>query len=174
MKKRGMPWSIGTVMALMALAAQAAGVAKPGRVYNPDMTNCAGFTAADAAGILGVPASEVKAWTQRPHPFFWTCTFFAGKLRLEFSVAVSSTIEDAATDMERYRENMERVAKTDAFRDGLPGGAWSEVAKLGDESVWTDINHTLRVRQGNVIVQVLAPAAKPEQVKAAEAFLKKL
>ena len=138
------------------------------------MGNCAGFGAVDAAGILGVPAGEIKAWTSSPHGFFWTCSFFAGKLRLEFSVAVSSTVEDAATDMQRYRENMERAAATDAFKDRLPEGAWSEVPKLGDESAWTDVNHTLRVRKGNVIVQVLAPADKPTQVKVAEAFLKKL
>ena len=43
---------------------------------------------------------------------------------------------------------------------------------MGDESVWTDINRTLRVRQGNVIVQVLAPEGQLVQVKVAEAFLK--
>lgn len=174
MKKNGITWSIATVITITVLAIYPAGTKKAGKVYKPDMGNCAGFTAADAAKILGVPASEVKAWTQRPHPFYWTCTFFGGKLRLEFSVAVSSTIEDAVTDMERYRENLELAATTDAFKDSLPKGAWSEIAPLGDESVWTDINHTLRVRQGNVIVQVMAPAAKLEQVKVAEAFLKKL
>ncbi len=119
------------MMAITALAAQAAGAAKPGKLYNPDMTNCAGFTAADAAGILGVPASGVKAWTQRPHPFFWTCTFIGGKLKLELSVAVSSSVEDAVTDMERYRGNMERVAGTDAFKDGLPDGGLERGRQAG-------------------------------------------
>jgi hypothetical protein len=174
MRKKGFAVIMGIVLWIAALAGPGAVAAKAGKIYQPDMANCAGFTAADAAKVLGVPAAGVKAWTQSPHAFFWTCSFYAGRLRLEFSVAVSSTVEDAVTDMERYRENMELAAKTDAFKDSLPGGAWSEVSKLGDEAVWTDINRTLRVRRGNVILQVLAPAAKLEQIKVAEAFLKKL
>jgi hypothetical protein len=169
MRRKGLTLSIGLAISIMTLAIHAAG-----KIYKPDMGNCGGFAAADAAKILRVPASEVKAWTRSPHDSFWTCGFFAGELRLEFSVALSSTVEDAARDMVRYRQNMEALADTPAFRDSLPKGAWSEIAKLGDESVWSDINRTLRVRQGNVIVQVLAPAAKPEQIKVAEAFLKKL
>ena len=85
-------------------------------VYTLDMTNCAEFTAGDAAKILNVPA---------------------------------------------------------AFKDKLPQGAYSDIMGLGDEAVWTDVNGTLTVRKGNIIVQVLAPAGKLVQIKVAQAFLAK-
>lgn len=174
MKKKASIASIGIAFAIAALAVCPAADGKGGKIYKPDMDNCAGFTAADVGRLLQVPAASVKSATQKVHESYWTCSFRSGDRVLGFSVAVSSTVEDAVTDMVRYRRNMEETAATDSFKDSLPGGAWSAIAGLGDEALWTDINHTLRVRRGNVIVQVMAPADKPGQIKVAEAFLKKL
>ncbi len=174
MKRKRLMASIGIVIVTRHWPCYPAGEAKAGKMVKIDGSKCGGFTTADAAKILQVPAAAIQAWTQNPHESFWTCSFASGKLLLEFSVAVSSTVEDAMADMVRYRRNMEETAATDAFKDSLPDGAWSGIAGLGDEAVWTDINRTLRARQGNVIVQVLAPAGKPAQVKVAAAFFKNL
>jgi len=169
MKKRVLISSIGVMLWITALAIYPAG-----KVYKPDMNNCAGFTAADAGKILGLPASAVTAKTEKIHATLWMCTFSAGTRYVTFSVALAKSAEEAAADMERYRENLELAATTAPFKDSLPKGAWSEISPLGEENTWTDVNHTLSVRQGNVTIQVQMPQGKLEQIKVAEAFLKKL
>jgi hypothetical protein len=145
-----------------------------GKVYKPDMNNCAGFTAADAAKILGLPAAAVTAKTQKLHATLWMCTFSAGTRSVSFSVALAKSAEEAAAAMARYRENLEVTAEIAPFKDNLPKGAYSEISPLGDENTWTDINHTLSARQGNVTIQVQTPADKLKQIEVALAFLKKL
>jgi hypothetical protein len=169
MKKKRSAWSLGAVFFIAALAVFAAG-----KVYRPDMNNCAGFTAADAGAILGLPAAAITARTEKVHASLWTCTFRAGEQTLAFSVELARTAEEAAADMARYRENLELTAETAPFKDKLPKGAWSEIVPLGDENTWTDVSGTLTVRQGNVTLQVQAPAGKLEQISVAKAFLKKL
>jgi hypothetical protein len=169
MRKKELLLGMGIVIWITALA-----IFPAGKVYNPDMTNCAGFTAADAGKILGVPASAVTAKTQKLHSTLWMCTFSAGARSVSFSVALAGSAEEAAADMARYRENLELAAETPPFKDSLPKGAWSEISPLGDENTWTDVNHTLSARQGNVTIQVQTPADKLKQIEVAEAFLKKL
>ena len=169
MRKRELILSIGIMVWIVAPALYPAG-----KVYKPDMNNCAGFTAADAGKILGLPASAITAKTEKIHAALWMCTFSAGRRSVSFSVALAKSAEEAAADMERYRENLEVAAETAPFKDSLPKGAYSEISPLGDENTWTDVNHTLSVRQGNVTIQVQAPADKLEQIKVALAFLKKL
>jgi len=169
MRKKGLILSIGIVFWITALAVYPAE-----KIYKPNMDNCAGFTAADAGKILGVPASAVTAKTQKLHATLWMCTFSAGTRSVSFSVALARSAEEAAADMERYRENLELTATIAPFKDNLPKGAYSEISPLGDENTWTDINHTLSARQGNVTIQVQTPADKLKQIEVALAFLKKL
>jgi hypothetical protein len=169
MKRIGLLLGTGLVFCMAALVLYPAG-----KVYKPDMNNCAGFTAADAGKILGLPASAITAKTQKLHATLWMCMFSAGTRSVSFSVALAGSAEEAAADMARYRENLEFTAETPPFKDSLPKGAWSEISPLGDENTWTDVNHTLSARQGNVTIQVQAPADKLKQIEVAEAFLKKL
>jgi hypothetical protein len=169
MRKRGLILSIGIVIWITALALYPAG-----KVYAPDMNNCAGFTSADAAEVMNLPASAITAKTEKMHDALWMCTFSSDRKALRFSIALAKSAAEASIDMERYRESLELEARTAAFRGRLPRGAWSEVLPLGEESTWTDITHTLTVRQGNLTIQVQRPTNKLEQIKVVRAFLKKL
>jgi hypothetical protein len=161
--------SIGIVLWLTAPA-----LYPTGKVYAPDMSNCAGFTAADAGEVMNLPASAITAKTEKVHAARWMCTFSSDRKQLRFSVALAKSAAEASIDMARYRESLELEAGTASFRGRLPRGAWSEVLPLGEESTWTDITRTLTVRQGNLTIQVQAPTNKLEQIKVVRAFLKKL
>lgn len=169
MKRRGLTLSIGVVLWITVLALYPAG-----KVYKPDMDNCAGFTATDAGEIMNLPASAITARTEKVHAALWMCTFSSKRTSLSFSIALAESEAEASIDMARYRESLELEAGTASFKDRLPRGAWSEVLPLGEESAWTDITHTLTVRQGNLTIQVQAPTNKLEQIKLVRAFLKKL
>ena len=169
MSKRGLILSMGIVLWITALALYPAG-----KIYKPDMNNCAGFTAADAGEVMNLPASAITAKTEKVNAAIWMCTFNSDRKELKFSVALAKSAADASVDMARYRENLEVAAGTPAYKGRLPKGAWSEALPLGEESTWTDINHTLTVRQGNLTIQVQPPTNKFEQIKMVRAFLKKL
>ncbi|MCX6555851.1 MAG: hypothetical protein NTW95_00220 [Candidatus Aminicenantes bacterium] len=169
MRNRELTMSIGIMVWITALALYPAG-----KIYKPDMNNCAGFTDADAAEVMNVPASAITARTEKMHDGLWMCTFSSARKALRLSIALAKSAADAAIDMERYRESLELEAGTAAFKGRLPHGAWSEILPLGEESAWTDITRTLTVRQGNLTIQVQRPTNKLEQIKAVRAFLKKL
>ena len=169
MRKRGLILSIGIVVWITTPALYPAG-----KIYKPDMDNCAGFTAADAGEVMNVPASAITAKTEKVHAALWMCTFSSNRKSLSFSVALAESAAEASADMARYRESLELEAGTASFKGRLPKGAWSEVLPLGEESTWTGITHTLTVRQGNLTIQVQAPTNKLEQIKVVRAFLKKL
>jgi len=148
------------------------------KTYQPDLANCAGFTANDAAPILGVPAAKVTRTADKVHAGLWTCTFSGGQpgKSLAFSIEVAKSPKAAAADMERYRENLETAAGTAPFKDKLPKGAYSEIMGdgLGDENVWTDVNGTFTARKGNVTVQVTMPMDKIAKISLGKAVLSKL
>lgn len=156
--------------------AESCGPQKGGKLYKPDMSNCGGFTAEDAAGILGLPAAKITAKTKEMYAGFWQCTFesgIAGK-SVEFGITVSKSVEAAVRDMEQYRSHLETAGSVAPFKDKLPKGAYSDIGGLGDEAVWTDINNSLSVRQGNITILVSMPKGKLVQIKVAEKVLAKL
>lgn len=169
MKTKAMALTIWIVTGMTALALYSAG-----KVYAPDMNNCAGFAAADAAEIMNLPAAAITAATRKVRDGLWMCTFSAERKELKFSVALAASAADAATDMSRYRDSLETEAGTPTYRGRLRRGAWSEVLPLGEESTWTDITRTLTVRQGNLTIQVQRPTTKLDQIRVVRAFLKKL
>lgn len=169
MKNRKLILCIGIVVWITTLAIYPAG-----KVYKPDMDNCAGFTATDAAEVMNLPAGTIMARTEKKRDGLWMCTFSSDRTSLSFSVELAESETEASIDMARYRESLELEARTAAFRGRLPRGAWSEVLPLGEESTWTDITRTLTVRQGNLTIQVQAPTNKLLQIKLVRAFLKKL
>ncbi|MBU4307814.1 MAG: hypothetical protein L6428_16540 [Candidatus Aminicenantes bacterium] len=169
MRKRNLFLSIGIVLWITASAIYSAE-----KIYKPNMDNCAGFTAADAGEIMNLPASAITAKTEKKHAALWMCTFSSSRKKLSFSIELTKSEVEASIDMARYRESLELEARTASFKGRLPKGAWSEVLPLGEESTWTDITHTLTVRQGNLTIQVQPFMNKLEQIKLVRAFLKKL
>lgn len=160
------------IVFLLALTPAAAAGAE--KVYRPDMSRCAGFTAADAGEILQLPAAALTVRTEKLGDSLWSCVFSGKGKSLAFSVEVYDNAGQAASEMKRYRENLELTAETPPFKDKLTSGAWSDIFPLGDEAVWTDINATLTVRLGNVTLQVQNPGDKRQQIRTAQVFLKKL
>jgi hypothetical protein len=146
---------------------------KAGKVYEPDMANCNGFTAADAAAILGAPASKFTAKTDELYAGNWQCVFDSGNTgkTMSFNVSVARSAEEAAGNMNQYRSHLETAGSVAPFKENLPKGAYSDISGIGDEAVWTDMNVSLAVRQGNVTIHVLMPKDKTIQMEVAEKFL---
>ena len=146
---------------------------KAGKLYQPDMTDCNGFTAGDAAGILGVPASKVTAKTEELYAGNWQCSFESGDIgkNMSFNVSVAKSVEEAIRDMAQYRSRLETAGSVSPFKESLPNGAYTNISGLGDEGVWTDINLSLAVRQGNVRIHVTMPKDESLQMKVAGKFL---
>ena len=169
MRKKGLILSLGIVFLITAPDSYPAE-----KIYKPDMDNCAGFTVADAAEVMNLPAETITAKTEKKHDGLWMCTFSTDRTSLSFSVELAASEVEASINMARYRESLEVESRTASFRGRLPKGAWSEVLPLGEESTWTDITRTLTVRQGNLTIRVQPFMNKLEQIKLVRAFLKKL
>lgn len=148
------------------------------KTYQPDPANCAGFTAKDAAAILGVPAEKITSKIDKVHTTLWTCTFSGGQpgKSIAFSIEVAKSAKAAAADMEQYRSHLETAAETAPFKNKLPKGAYSEIGgsdNLGDENVWTDVNGSFTARKGNITIQVITAGDKIEKIKIGQAVLSK-
>ncbi len=158
--------------------APAAGVSgqEQGKSYNPHMADCNGFTSADAASILGLPAPKVKSETEELRPGTWRCTFESGTFgkTLSFNVSVAAGAGDASREMARYRNHLETVGGASPYKENLPNGAYSDIHGVGDDAVWTDMDLSLQARKGNVTVHVNMPKNKELQTKAVEKFLSTL
>lgn len=126
--------------------------------------------------VLGIPASEIKVRADELYEGAGTCVFDGGAAgkTISFTITVAKTVQDAADEMVTYRSHLETAAGTSQYKDKLPNGAYSEIEGLADDAVWTDINKTLNVRQGNVSLQISLPNDKMTQLKIAQKFISKL
>ncbi|MHB8764940.1 MAG: hypothetical protein ACYDA8_11485, partial [Deferrisomatales bacterium] len=126
-----------------------------------DPAQCGGFTGGDAASALGVPAGQVVRRVEQLHASLWACTFATkdGAKQVAFSLEVAGSAAEAAAQMERYRDNL--------------GDNYSDLMGLGDEGVWTEVNHTVTCRKQNVTVQVQQPPGKIPQLKVVKAIFDK-
>jgi uncharacterized protein with GYD domain len=142
--------------------------------FNPAMDNCAGFTAQDAASVLGVPAEAMTAQPQELYAGSWKCSFSGGDKTLAFTVTAARSVEEASRRMEQYRAHLRTTGSAEPFKANLPNGAYADVRDVGDEAVWTDMNFSLTARRGNVSIRVLMPKDRRVQIEAARKFLEKL
>lgn len=158
--------------AFAGLAAALGGVAA---AQPTDPAQCAGLSAADAAPIVGAPAAQVTRHVEKVSPTLALCSWAAGKSApaLAFSVEVLPSDKAASAALERYRENLSLAGESAPWRGKLPKGAYSDISGIGDDAVWTDINGALTVRVGRMNLQFTRPAAKLDQVKAAQAVVKR-
>jgi hypothetical protein len=126
-----------------------------------DPAQCGGFSAADAAAILGVPASSVPRRAERVNGNLWTCSFGSAKggPHVVFTIEVAKNAAEAAAQMERYRHRL---------RDD-----YSDLMGLGDEGVWTEVNRTVTYRKQNVTIQVQQPPDKLMQLRVVKALFEK-
>ena len=103
------------------------------------------------------------------------CSYAAGKSApaLAFSVEVHASDKAASAALERYRDDLSLAGESAPWRGKLPKGAWSDITGIGDDAVWTDINGALTVRMGRLNLQFTRPAAKLDQLKAAQAVARR-
>jgi hypothetical protein len=132
---------------------------KPAAALALDPSKCGGFTAADAATHLGVPASQVKPKADKLADNEWRCTYTAGGGKaVSFTIAPAKSAKEADAQMQQYRTKL--------------GDDYTEIS-LGDDGVWTKATATFTVRKGNVTVRTSQPADKLKQVQLAKSVLEK-
>jgi hypothetical protein len=167
---------LATLVSVAAFWPAALAVAEE-KSYQVDLANCAGFTAKDAAPLLGVTEAKVTRSAQKVHATLWTCSFSGGQTAkmITFSIEVAKNAKAAAADLEQYRNNLELTAETAPFKNKLPKGAWSDILGdgFGDETVWTDVNGTFTARKGNITIQVSMPGDKVGKIGVGKAVLSK-
>lgn len=145
-------------------------------VYSAERVSCALFSLDDAAAVLGVPVSEIKANAQELYPGNQDCNYNGGGLDklVGFNLSLSPSSQEAATDMAQYRSHLEIAKGVKPFKDDLADGAYSEVEGLGDEALWTAVNGTLSVRKGNLSLQISLPKERDVQRGIAQKILSRL
>lgn len=165
-------WTMRNVLGFAGVLAALSG---PGAARGADPAPCAGFTTTDAAPIVGAPAAQVKRQVEKISPTLTACSYAAGNSApaLAFSVEVHASDKAASAALERYREDLSVAGETAPWRGRLPKGAYSDISGIGDDAVWTDINGSLTVRAGRMNLQFTRPAAKLDQVKAAQAVTRR-
>ena len=143
------------------------------KLYEPAKVNCSIFTADDAAAILGIPVTGIKADSQELYAGSWLCSYEGGSFEemVGFSLSTVESVEKAVTDMAQYRSHLETARGVEPFKDDLAKGAYTDISGIGDDALWTAANGTLTVRRGNVSIQVQLPKDREAQVKVAERFL---
>jgi hypothetical protein len=127
---------------------------KAGGTFTVDLSKCGGFTAADAAGLLGAPAAQVKMVSAKAGDNEWKCTFSAAGKSLAFTISSAASVKEAEARVEKYRKTL--------------GDNYTELMLNNNaEGIWSNAGATLTVRRGNVIVRTLPPLAKVPQAKLA-------
>jgi len=146
------------------------------KTYTGDQLNCDLFTQEDAATLFGVPAPQIKVASEVLYEGNWNCSFNGGGLDklLSFNISFSPKIETAVLEMAQYRSHLEVARGVKPFKDDRAEGAYSEVDGLGDEALWSAVNGTLTVRQGNASLQISLPKTREVQRAIAQTLLSRL
>jgi hypothetical protein len=130
---------------------------------------CAGFGVAQAAELMGVPASEVKENLGSVTPTTRSCDFVAGDKRIGFTVTVEESVDAAKRVLDNAKETYEMSASAQEKATGkeLPQGAWSDILDIEDEVIWSVTTGAMLGRRKNVTYQVLFPNDKRGQAAVA-------
>ena len=147
-----------------------------GPVYTAEQVNCDLLTATDAATLLEVPVSKVKAASEALYEGNWNCSYNGGGLDklLSFNLSLSPDVQTAMTEMAQYRGHLEIARGVKPFKEEMAKGAYTVIEGLGDEALWTAVNGTLTVRRGNASLQVSLPKERETQVVIAKQLLSRL
>jgi len=127
---------------------------------------CSGFGVAEAAELMGVPASAVKVTLGNITPTARSCDFVAGEKRIGFSVTIEESVDAAKRVIENAKETYEMALRVQEKANGkeIPEGAYSDIMLIEDEAIWSVTNHTILGRRKNVTYQVMFPDDKRGQV----------
>lgn len=172
-RARAADWLAVLPLAMILGACSSSTSSDGGAVYTAEQVGCALFSRDDAAAVLGVPAADIQVTSEELYAGNWNCGFNGGGLDklVSFNITLSPGVEEAAMDMAQYRSHLETASGTSPFREDLADGAYSEVDGLGDEALWTAVNGTLTVRQGNFSLQISLPKDREVQAGIARKIL---
>ncbi len=135
-----------------------------------DLKRCAGFGAAEAAALLGVPPEKFKDKSQDLYEGSRSCIFENADdpaRSINFTVNRASSADDAITEFAQFRQNAGVAVRT----IGKEGQKAHDVPSLGDEALWTPVPGVLHLRKGRYSVQVNQPADEAMQIKIARKIL---
>jgi hypothetical protein len=145
-------------------------------MIGPDViARCAGFGPAQAAEILGVPASAVADRSADIAKGLRGCSFArtdgtsgAVSFALERDESVEAAAQAYASmkDAIPIAEDAQKAAGVGAT-DSANDSALIEISGLGDEALWTNVNGALTVRVRNLTIQVTEPRDRKMQVAVA-------
>jgi len=140
--------------------------------YQIDVENCGGFTAADAASILGIEVSMVEESSPPLGDNQKWCVFSSSAdsmASLNFTISRADSEQDAITEFAQFRNN---AGVANAVL-GDAGDAAHDVADLGDEAVWTPVPGLLLVRAGRFSLSINPPSTEEQQVRIARIILER-
>lgn len=139
------------------------------------LSTCGGFGAAQAAEILGVPASGVQDRSSELSPTLRMCTFStsdAASGAVSFSLSLEESADEAKRTYAQMKDNIpiaEHAQEAAGARSD--DSALIEIGGLGDEALWTNVNGALTVRRANLMIQVMAPPDRRKQIAVADRLL---
>ncbi len=125
------------------------------------LTACAGFSAAKAAEILGVAASEVTD-SSRTQGTLRFCSYRKAddpSKTVSFTLGRRDSVAQAVASLQSERDALggaqgaiDRVTKSPSARPASEG-----VQGIGDEAFYSSMNGAIMMRVRNVLVQVMGP-----------------
>lgn len=156
----------GALVGLTALVAacQSGGGAgtESGASFELDVPNCGGFTAQDAAAVLGLEPSVIEDSSQALGDDSKWCIFASkddSSISVNFTVSRAESSEAAAEDFAQFLSHA--GIANDVL--GEEGDQAHKVPDLGDEAVWTPMPGILVARIGRYSLQVNAPQDESTQ-----------
>jgi len=138
--------------------------------FEIDVEHCAGFTAADAASVLGVDAASVEESSQPIGEDKMWCIFASSddpSLSVNFTVGRAESTEAATEELAQFVSHV-GVAQEVLGDEGVVAHM---VPDLGDEAVWSPTPGILVVRSGPYSLQVNNPSDEETQVAIARRIL---
>jgi hypothetical protein len=142
-----------------------------GRAFELNVTSCGGFTVANAAELLGLPAGALRDKSQDISDHSRWCIYSNAqdpRKGVTFTVEREGSVDDAVVAFQQLRDHV-------GVAVGVLGGAGDKahsVEGLGDEALWTPIPGGVYARKGRYSVQVNEPSDEQIQIKIAKRILK--
>lgn len=139
------------------------------------LASCGGFGPAQAAELLGAPASAITDSSSDITPTLRMCTFSArdaSSQMVSFSMSLEESVDEAKRTYAQMKDNIP-IAQHAQESAGVSSddSALVEIGGLGDEALWTSVNGALTVRHGNLTIQVMAPRDRKKQIAVADKLL---
>jgi hypothetical protein len=138
-----------------------------GLVSAERVRSCANFSTDDAAAVLGIAAGEIEEMSHDIHETLRMCTYMrrADLRSVSFSLATNESIDEAVSGMASGREMAGFAKRTIEGVTGTGSAAppLEDVAGIGEDAYWMEVNGTLNVRVKNVEIQVQSPDDREKQ-----------